>query len=249
LNTEAVRHGFFTRQGGVSAGLFVSLNCGFGSGDRTENVARNRASAMDQLGLAGDRLVTCRQIHSARVVTVDRAWRREEAPQADGLVTRVRGIALGVLAADCAPVLFHDPVAEIIGAAHGGWRGALAGIAEAMLDGMEALGAQRGRIRAAIGPCIAQASYEVGPAFPEAFLAKDPESISDFALALRPGHFMFNLKGYIARRLVQAGTTIVDPLPFDTVAEEDRFFSYRRACLRGEPAYGRGLSAIAIAPV
>src|SRR5215467_5290844 len=147
------RHAFFTRSGGVSEGLFGSLNCGFGSGDLPERVARNREIAMDRLGLPADRLVTCRQIHSVDVVTVERPWRREEAPCADGLITAVPGVALGVLTADCAPILMHDPVARVIGAAHGGWRGALAGIVEATIGRMVALGAECSRIRAAIGPC------------------------------------------------------------------------------------------------
>src|ERR1700746_3511105 len=154
LNDDAgIRHAFFTRQGGVSEGLFESLNCGFGSGDAAESVARNRAIAMDRLDLPADRLVTCYQVHSAVVVTVERPWRRETAPKADGLVTRVPDIALGVLTADCAPILLHDPVASVIGAGHGRWRGALDGIVEATVARMERLGAERGRIRAGIGPC------------------------------------------------------------------------------------------------
>src|SRR5262249_50852114 len=160
------RHAFFTRQGGVSEGLFASLNCGFGSGDVPENVAANREIAMASLGLPADRLVTLRQIHSATVVTMERAWRREDSPAADALVTAVPGIALGVLAADCAPILFFDPVARVIGAAHGGWRGALGGVIDATIARMTELGAERHHIRAVIGPCIAQPSYEVGPEFP-----------------------------------------------------------------------------------
>jgi polyphenol oxidase len=241
-----IRHAFLTRRGGVSEGPFASLNCGFGSGDATESVARNRMLAMDRLGLAADRLVTCYQIHSSTVVTVERPWLRETAPHADGLVTRVPGIALGVLAADCAPILFHDPVAKIIGAAHGGWRGVLAGIAEATVSQMEALGAERGRIRAGIGPCIAKHSYEVGSDFPPRFLADDAANLSFFAPALRDGHFMFDLPGYIEHRLTLADVATIQRAAHDTVTEEERFFSYRRACLRGERVYGRGLSAIAL---
>jgi polyphenol oxidase len=241
-----VRHGFFTRIGGVSGGSFQSLNCGFGSGDAADRVTRNRAIAMQRLGLPADRLVTCYQVHSAKIVTVDRPWAREAAPRADGMVTRAPGIALGILTADCAPILFHDPVANVIGASHGGWRGIIAGIAEATIARMEALGAQRRCIRAAIGPCIAQGSYEVGAEFLRQFLAADSASASFFAPAVRPGHLMFDLPGHIEHRLRRAGIAIVQRAPHDTVAEEARFFSYRRACRRGERAYGRGLSAILI---
>jgi hypothetical protein len=241
-----IRHAFFTRQGGLSGGFFESLNCGFGSGDAAETVARNRAIAMERLGLSPDRLVTCYQVHSTTVVTVENPWPRDAAPRADGLVTRSSGITLGILAADCAPVLFEDAVARVIGAAHGGWRGALGGVVEATLDRMAALGAKPARIRAGIGPCIAQTSYEVGPEFPQQFLAHDPASAVYFAPAFRSGHFMFDLPGYIERRLARAGVATIERAAHDTVAEDKYFFSYRRACLRGEPVYGRALSAIAI---
>jgi YfiH family protein len=239
-----VRHAFFTRRGGVSEGLFQSLNCGFGSGDIAERVACNRAIAMGRLGLGVDRLVTCRQIHSARVVTLDRPWDGQERPRADGLATRVPGIVLGVLAADCAPILLHDPVAQVIGAAHGGWRGALAGIAEATIAAMEALGAERGRVCAGIGPCIGRGSYEVGPEFATPIIAEDAAAAAYFAPARRPARSLFDLSGYIAHRLTRHGTAQIERASHDTVAEPGDFFSYRRACLRGEPAYGRLLSAI-----
>jgi YfiH family protein len=245
-DAAAVRHGFFTRRGGVSKPPFDSLNCGFGSADAPEDVARNRAIATARLDLAADRLVTCHQVHGTDVVAVERPWRREDSPRADGMVTRAPGIALGVLAADCAPVLFADGEAGVIGAAHGGWRGALAGVVEATVAAMEALGANRGRIRAGIGPCIAQRSYEVGPEFPSRFAAENGESLIFFAPARREGHFMFDLGGYIERRLLRLGIAGVQRAPHDTVAEENRFFSYRRACLRGEKDYGRGLAAIAL---
>jgi YfiH family protein len=241
------RHAFFTRSGGVSNGLFGSLNCGFGSGDSSEKVARNREIAMDRLGLPADRLVACRQIHSVAVVTVERPWRPEEAPRADGLVTTVPGVALGVLTADCAPILMHDPVARVIGAAHGGWRGALCGIVEATIGRMVGLGAECSRIRAAIGPRIGPQSYEVGPEFRETFLADDPNDSRWFAPARREGHFFFDLAGYLAHRLARLGVVQVEITDHDTVTEEDRFFSYRRTCLRGEGAYGRGLSVIVLA--
>jgi YfiH family protein len=240
------RHAFFTRQGGVSEGLFGSLNCGFGSGDESQRVAANREIAMAQLGLPADQLVTVRQTHSAEVVIVERPWCRQQAPAADGLVTAVPRIALGVLAADCAPILLHDPVARVIGAAHGGWRGALGGIADATIARMAELGASHSRIRAAIGPCIGRQSYEVGPEFPQPFAADDPGNLRFFAAAPGSGRFLFDLAGYVAHRLGRAGIATVEVIPHDTVEEEERFFSYRRACLRGERAYGRGLSAIAL---
>ncbi|MBV8889974.1 MAG: peptidoglycan editing factor PgeF [Alphaproteobacteria bacterium] len=242
----AIRHAFFGRQGGVSGGLFASLNCGFGSGDAAENVARNRAIAMARLGLAADALVTCRQVHSAEVIIVERPWRREEAPRADGMATARPGIALGILAADCAPVLLADPEAKVVGGAHGGWRGALGGVLDATVAAMEGLGAARGRIHAGIGPCIAQRSYEVGPEFPLRFAGEHPENARFFVPARREGHFLFDLGGYIAARLMRIGIAEVQRAPHDTVAEDDRFFSYRRACLRGEHDYGRALASIAI---
>lgn len=174
-------------------------------------------------------------------------WRREELPRADGMVTTIPGIALGVLAADCAPILFADAEAGVIGAAHGGWRGALDGVAEATVAAMVAAGAQADRIRAAIGPCIGQASYEVGPEFPPRFAEVDAESPAFFAPAARAGHFRFDLGGYIAHRLGRLGLAAVERAPHDTAAEADRFFSYRRACLDGERDYGRALAAIALA--
>lgn len=247
LNDDcAIRHAFFTRSGGVSAGCFASLNCGFGTRDEADNVARNRAIAMARLDLAPDRLVTCRQVHGTEIATVEEPWLREHAPRADGMVTNRPGIALGVLAADCAPVLFADPEARVIGGAHSGWRGALAGVLEATIAAMEGIGAARGRIRVAIGPCIAQRSYEVGPEFPAPFLAEHPDNQAFFSPAQREGHLMFDLGGYIASRLTRIGIATVHRAPHDTVAEEDRFFSYRRARLRGEQDFGLGLAAIAI---
>ena len=243
---DGVHHGFFTREGGVSGGLFASLNCGYGSNDDPANVARNRAIAADRLGLAQDRLITCYQIHSATVLTVTAPWRREDAPRADGMVADRPGIALGVLAADCAPVLFADPEAGVIGAAHGGWKGALGGVMEATVAAMIALGAAPPRIRAGIGPCIAQQSYEVGPEFPGRFAEADAESGAFFVAAERPGHFRFDLPGYIASRLARLGLGAVADAACDTVADPARFFSYRRACLNGERDYGRALAAISL---
>jgi polyphenol oxidase len=240
-----IRHAFFTRQGGVSGGVYAALNCGFGSRDDPAKVEQNRAIAAAELALPAERLVTCHQVHGTRAITVERPWRHAANPRADAMVSAVPGIALGVLAADCAPVLFADPVARVIGAAHGGWRGTLAGVMEAAVAAMAAQGARPERIRAGIGPCIAQPSYEVGPEFAAAFAA-DPDSAGFFKPASRAGHFLFDLGGYIARRLERLGLAAVERAPHDTAAEEALFFSYRRACLRGEPDYGRGLAAIAL---
>jgi hypothetical protein len=245
-DASGVRHAFFTREGGVSEGPFNSLNCGFGSGDAPAHVAENRARAMAALDLTPERLVTCYQIHSPDVVTVTDPWRREDNPRADALVTDRRGIALGILTADCVPVLLADPAASVIGAAHAGWKGALNGVVGATVTAMVALGAKPGRMRAAIGPCIAQRSYEVGPEFPAPFLAADAASADFFVPARRVGHFMFDIGGYVERRLIDAGICAIHRAPCDTVAEETRFFSYRRACLKGEKDYGRGLSAIVL---
>ena len=244
---QRIRHGFFTRQGGVSDGLFASLNCGFGSRDDPRRVEQNRAIAARRLGLAAERLVSCHQVHGTAIVTVERPWRRDKNPRADGMVTAIPGIALGVLAADCAPVLFADPAARIIGAAHGGWRGTLAGVMEATVAAMTALGAVPSRICVGLGPCIAQPSYEVGPEFAATFAAADQGSGGFFKPAARPGHLLFDLPGYIADRLARLGLARIERAPHDTAAEEALFFSYRRACLRGETDYGRGLAAIALA--
>lgn len=242
-----VRHAFFTRQGGVSEGVFSSLNAGFGSGDDRDKVAANRKRAMARLDLAADALVTARQVHSAKVEVVERAFAHKERPTADGFVTRAPGIALGILSADCAPVLFADPGAGVIGAAHAGWRGALGGVLEATIEAMAGLGARAADTIAAIGPCIAKDSYEVGPEFPAPFLAEEPTNERFFAAAER-GHYRFDFPAYIVARLDALGLGEVTASGHDTCAEEDRFFSYRRSVLRGDDGYGRGLSAIVLAP-
>ncbi|MDX1484109.1 MAG: peptidoglycan editing factor PgeF [Alphaproteobacteria bacterium] len=244
---RGVKHGFFTREGGTSGGIYASLNAGPGSGDSPDRVAANRARAAAGLGLDPARLVTAHQVHSADVVRVDGPWETDDAPRADGLVTALPGLGLGVLAADCAPVLLADGAGGVIGAAHAGWRGALAGIIDATVAAMEDLGARRSRIAAAIGPCIGQASYEVGPEFPAPFLAETPENDVFFRAAPRDGHYLFDLGGFVAARLAGAGLGPVAPPGFDTCAQERRFFSYRRSILRGEPDYGRNLSLIALA--
>lgn len=249
LNDVAgLRHGFFTRQGGVSDGIYASKNCGFGSGDAAANVARNRDRCLDQLDAGAQAVLTVFQTHSPDVVAVERPWSPEDAPRADALVTDRPGIALGILTADCAPVLFCDPSAQVIGAAHAGWKGALGGVLEATVQAMIGLGADRGRILAAIGPRIALASYEVGAEFRERFLAADPANDAWFRPGALPEKFQFDLGGYVADRLGSLGLGRLQSAPHDTVAEEDRFFSYRRSCHRGEPDYGRNLSAIAIEP-
>lgn len=243
---DGVRHAFFTREGGVSEGLFASLNCGLGSGDSPEKVSINRERAMARLELAAGALVTCYQIHSPSVIEVERAWTRADAPKADAMVTVRPGLALGVLTADCPPILLADGAARVIGAAHAGWRGALSGVLEATVAAMAKLGADPRRIVACIGPCIGQRSYEVGPEFPAPFLAAHPDSETLFALATRPGHYQFDLRGFVQRRLRALGLRQVYDVPADTCLEESRYFSYRRACRRGERDYGRSLSAIAL---
>jgi polyphenol oxidase len=241
-----VRHAFFSRRGGVSEGLFTSLNCGFGSGDGRANVAANRARAMRHLGLGADRLATVYQIHSANVICAEDPWDPVTGPRGDGLVTRRRGLAVGVLSADCAPVLFADAGAGVVGAAHGGWKGALGGVMEATVEAMGNLGARAGHTVAAVGPCIHQASYEVGPEFHRTFADADPDNARFFLDAERPGHYLFDLPGFVAERLRRLGLAAVEVLDHDTCADEERFFSYRRATKRREPDYGRGLSAIAL---
>ncbi len=243
---DGVQHRFFTRRGGVSAGLYSSLNCGYGSGDGPDNVRENRRRAAASFELAETELLTMHQIHSTDVLTVaDRRWTSPGAPKADAIVTDRPGLALGVLAADCAPVLLADARAGVIGAAHAGWKGALAGIVDATIAAMERLGAQRARLQAAIGPCIGRESYEVGPEFPAPFLAQDDANAVFFRAAPRAGHFLFDLAGYLAHRLALAGVS-ASATGHDTLRASDDFFSYRRNTLEGVRDYGRGLSAIAL---
>jgi hypothetical protein len=248
LDTPTIRHGFFTREGGVSTGIFASLNCSIGSGDDVTKVAENRRRALAELGLAPDRLVTCYQIHSADVVVVEAPWKHEDRPRADAMVTRLKGVALGILTADCAPVLFADEEAGIVAAAHAGWRGALTGVIAATVATMEREGANRARIKAMVGPCIGFASYEVGPEFPAPFLAQNAENARFFRAAPRERHHLFDLGGYVRSRLAAAGVAWVYTAGGDTAAEPARFFSYRRTCLAGERQFGHELSAICLAP-
>jgi YfiH family protein len=239
-----IRHAFFTREGGVSTGIYASLNGGVGSADDQMHVMENRRRMAETLG--AQHLLTCYQIHSADVVVVDRSWAGESAARADGIVTKSRGIAVGASAADCAPLLFADAEAGVIAAAHAGWKGALGGIAEATLDKMETLGAARARVVAAIGPLIRQQSYEVGPEFVARFTADDPANERYFAPSSRESHARFDLGGYLRMRLERAGAGRIDDLGLDTYADEARFFSYRRTTHRKEPDYGRQIAAITL---
>jgi len=246
-DAKGIRHAFFTRVGGVSGGIYASLNVGFGSDDESENVRRNRERALAALGGAAA-LNTVYQIHGREVAMAGSAWEPTAAPKADAMVTDRPGLAIGILTADCAPVLFADPANRVIGAAHAGWRGAVGGVLAATVDAMERLGADRRSIRAAVGPTIAQASYEVGPEFPAPFVDEDPENKRFFRPSARAGHHMFDLMGYVASRLAALDIALAETLDRDTCAEEDLFFSYRRTTHRKEPDYGRELSAIVIEP-
>jgi polyphenol oxidase len=243
-----IRHAFFTRDGGVSHGIYASLNGGLGSLDDPANVRENRRRMSECLGLSADALVSVHQIHSADAILVERPWSRNDRPRADGMVTKTPGLALGITTADCGPVLFADSDAKVIGAAHAGWRGALGGIGEATLEAMENLGAERGRTVAVLGPMIRQDAYEVGPELVAGFRGADPDNDRFFRPARRDGHSMFDLPGYLGARLRAAGIGKVVDLGLCTYAEENRFYSYRRATHRGEPDYGRLISAIALTP-
>jgi polyphenol oxidase len=248
-----VRHGFFTRIGGVSTGIFASLNCSLSSGDELAAVAENRRRAMAELGVAPQALVSVHQVHSPDVVMVEQpppysAGPQGERPKADAMVTKHKGLALAILTADCAPVLLADERAGIVGAAHAGWRGAVGGVLEATVAKMLDEGASLTRLIAVIGPCIGFNSYEVGPEFPAPFLAQDPANERFFRAAQRPRHHLFDLPGYARARLAAAGVQHIDSVGGDTAREEERFFSWRRTCLKGEKQFGHQLSAICLAP-
>jgi polyphenol oxidase len=242
---DGIRHGFFTREGGVSDGIFTSLNCGFGSSDRTDAVAENRHRVTTALGADADRLTTVYQVHGTAVVPVQRSWRHGDAPKADGMVTNQSGVVLGILTADCAPVLFADAQAGVIGACHAGWRGALDGIVEATIAAMERLGARREAIQAATGPTIAQDSYQVGPEFRDRFV-KARAANNRFFQADDEDRFRFDLPGYVSERLQESRIGWIESVGCDTCAETSQFFSYRRSTLAGEQDFGRALSAIAL---
>lgn len=241
-----LRHAFMTREGGVSGGIYASLNCGFGSKDNQNSVAENRRRAAAALGLPAEAFVTAYQTHSTRVADVERPHLATDAPEVDAMVTDRPGIALGILTADCAPVLFADAEARVIGAAHAGWRGAISGIVEETVAAMERKGARRARMTAAIGPCIGPRSYEVGPEFPAPFLAQDERNARHFRPAPRDGHYLFDLPAYVESRIVDAGVVAVERSPADTCADADRFFSYRRTVQSGGRDYGRLVSLIAL---
>lgn len=234
-------HGFLGRRGGVSQGTIAGLNVGHGAEDDSEAVAENRRRAVAAV-MPGAELATVYQVHSPDVVQVEAPWPHEERPRADAMVANRPGLLLGVVTADCAPVLLADSEAGVIGAAHAGWRGAHGGVLGNTVAAMERLGARAGRIVAAIGPAIAQASYEVDDRFREAF----GESDERFFAAGRPGHWQFDLEGYAAARLAEAGVAVIDRLGLDTYADAGRFFSYRRATHRAEPTYGRQFSLIGL---
>ena len=244
---DSVAHAFFGRQGGVSTGIYSSLNCGPGSNDAPEAVRENRWRALAALSDGGPAaLMTLYQVHSATCIAVDRAW-TAEVPKADALVTRTPRLALGILTADCAPVLLADKTSGVIGAAHAGWSGAFSGVIESVVAAMERLGAERENISAAIGPCISQSAYEVGPEFEARFRDADQGFTRFFVASDREGHFRFNLEEFVADRLRRAGVPRVEPLRTCTYAAEDTFFSYRRTTHRKETDYGRQLSAIMLA--
>ena len=242
-----IRHGFFTRQGGVSDGIYASLNAGVGSNDAPERVAENRARMAQSLGVAPDRFLTCYQIHSPDAVVAEAPWTAAERPRADAIVTRTPNLAIGISTADCGPVLFADPSARVIGAAHAGWRGALTGVIEATVAAMEALGAQRRKIVAATGPMIRQPHYEVGQDFMDRFVAMEPNNVRFFSAAGRPEHALFDLPGYVVSRLQRAKIEQIEDLGLCTYADPARFYSYRRATHRSEPDYGRHVNAIVLA--
>ena len=241
---DDVAHGFFGRRGGVSDGDLASLNCGLGSGDDPALIAENRRRVADAV-LPGAALTGLYQVHGNRCVIVDSETDLAARPEADALATRTPGILLGILTADCVPVLIADREAGVVGAAHAGWKGAIAGVTDATLDAMESLGARRANIAVAIGPCIARASYEVDEAFVARFVSDDPANEHFFA-AGKPGHAMFDIAAYVAARLAAAGVTRIAIGGQDTYAQAQDYFSYRRACHKGEDTYGRQLSVIGL---
>ena len=246
LNAAGIAHGFFTRAGGVSTGIYASLNGGVGSSDDPVCVAQNRARMAAAIGVAPDHLLVPFQIHSPDVIVVDAPWKAAARPRADGLVTATPGIGLGVTGADCGMILFADAQARVVGACHAGWKGALTGVLEATLAAMEGLGASRAQIAAVLGPMIGPASYEVGPEFSARFVDADAQYQRFFAPSVKTGHSMFDLPAFITMRLTRAGVGRFVDLGLDTYADPQRFFSYRRTTHLKEPDYGRLVSAIAL---
>jgi YfiH family protein len=246
LALPGVAHGFFTRNGGVSSGVYATLNGGIGSRDAPEAVTENKARMARVLGVAAERFLVPFQIHSADAVAVEAPWAAADRPRCDGLATRAHGLALGVTGADCGMLLFADAQEGVIGAAHAGWKGALYGVIEATLAAMETLGARRAHVHVALGPMIARESYEVGPEFVERFCAEDKDHARFFAPSQNAGHAMFDLPRFIEMRLSRAGVASFENIGVDTYANADRCFSYRRSVHRGEADYGRHISAIAL---
>ena len=244
LQLPGIVHGFFTREGGHSQGLFASLNCGLGSGDDIESVKKNRAQVAATLGVADDHLVSGYQVHGADVAVV--IGPLAERPKVDGLVSNTKGVALCVLTADCGPVLFADAAAGVVGACHAGWKGALAGITDSTVEAMEQLGATRENIVAVLGPTISQAAYEVGPEFPKPFREQGKSNFRFFTLSVKDGHYMFDLPAYLVDRMKAFGVGKVFDMALCTYTDEQRFFSYRRATHHREKDYGRLISAIAL---
>jgi len=240
-------HGFFTRLGGVSDGIYASLNCGPGSRDEAANVIENRGRVAGILGATPADLVTVFQKHTNTAVVAKKPWSKDKTPEADAVVTNVPGLAIGILTADCAPVLFCDPQARVIGAAHAGWRGALSGIVEATVEAMTGLGAKPEHICAVVGPAISQGAYEVGQDYQDSFIAEDAESAAFFVTDEGSGEPHFDLPGYVAERLARAGVGEIVDLGFCTYYDETRLFSYRRSQHHGEDDYGRQISAILLA--
>lgn len=242
-----IRHAFFTRHGGVSQGIYASLNGGLGSDDLPARVRENRARMAATVGATPENFLTAYQTHSPDVIVAEKPWRADPRPRVDAIVTQVPGLAIGISTADCGPVLLADAQARVIGAAHAGWRGALRGVLESTLAAMEQLGARPTRIVAALGPMISQKNYEVGRDLVEQFTAAAPDNARFFAVSDRKAHAQFDLPGYIVARLQRAGVIQVENVALCTYADAERFYSYRRTTHRGEPDYGRHISAIALA--
>ena len=246
LAAPGIAHGFFTRRGGVSSGVYATLNGGVGSSDQPRHVEENRARMASVLGIAAHNLMVPYQIHSAEALAIDIPWPHDKRPRCDGLATATRGIGLGVTGADCGMILFSDPGAQVIGAAHAGWKGALTGILEETIVAMERLGASRPAIHAVLGPTIGRQSYEVGAEFLERFVREDAGYAQFFTPSQRPGHSMFDLPAFIAMRMENAAITNFSNLDLDTYSDDGQFFSYRRSVHRKEADYGRLISAIAL---
>ena len=242
---SGIRHGFFTREGGVSDGIYASLNGGTGSNDEREHVLENRKRMAQALGCTPEHFLTAYQIHSPEVAVAEAPWPQDQRPKADAIVTKTKNLAIGIATADCGPVLLADAQARVIGAAHAGWRGALTGVIEAAIAAMEKLGAQKKNIVGALGPTISQRNYEVGQELVDRFVAENPANEKFFTPSGRYGHFMFDLPGYIGSRFARAGVAFED-LALCTYADPARFYSYRRTTHRGEADYGRHINSIVL---